>query len=388
MRLLPFLALCSVLVSCSRTDQKLEKRPTPVRIAPVEMLKPQTGERYSASLLPERQVTLAFKVNGFVESIRQSRGRNIDIGDIAPQGAVLARVRLKDYELQVDQATGQLNQARQSEQTAKAQLAQAEAAAAKAALDFERATALLADKAMTKSEYDSAKAQFDSTRAQVEAARSQVQAYTAMIGTTQATLGTANLGLHDTALVAPFSAALVQRSVEIGSLVAPGAAAFTLADISSVKAAFGVPDLVLAGLKLGNKLNIFVEAMPDRRFEGTITNIAAVADASTRLFQVQISIPNPQTTLRPGMIATLALATPAKGEAEPVVPLSAIVRPKENQTGFAVVVVEGKQARRRQVVLGATYGDRIAVNGLLPGDRVVTSGAPLIADGEAVEVIL
>jgi len=393
MKQLSFAALSMLLISCNRPVPRLEKSPTPVHLTAVEMFTPKSGERYSASLLPDRQVTLAFKVNGFVESIYQIRGadgrvRSIDIGDAVQQGTVLARVRVKDYQLQVDQATGQLNQARESQQTAKAQLAQAEASAAKAVLDFERASALFADKALTKSDYDSAKAQLDSTRAQVDAARTQVQAYAAAFQTTQAGLGTANLGLQDTSLVAPFSAAVVQRTMEIGSLAAAGSAAFTLADLSSVKASFGVPDVVVVNLKTGGRLNIFAEALPNQQFQGTITNIAAVADSSTRLFQVQVTIPNPQKILKPGMIASLELGTPAGAEALPVVPLSAIVRPKQGESGFAVIVVEGRQARRKLVTLGATYGDRVAVAGVKPGDRVISTGAALVAEGETVEVIL
>jgi multidrug efflux system membrane fusion protein len=176
--------------------------------------------------------------------------------------------------------------------------------------------------------------------------------------------------------------------VEVGSLAAPGAAAFTVANLSSVKASFGVPDVIVVNLKTGGRLDIATEALPDRQFTGTITHIAAVADASTRLFQVQVTIPNPERLLRPGMIASLSLAGAPKGTPQPVVPLSAIVRPKDGESGFAVIVVEGKQAKRKLVTLGETFGDRIAVGGLKPGDRVITSGAPLIADGEAVEVVL
>jgi len=114
----------------------------------------------------------------------------------------------------------------------------------------------------------------------------------------------------------------------------------------------------------------------------------AVADSSTRLFQVQVTIPNPQRILKPGMIASLELGTPAGAEALSVVPLSAIVRPKQGESGFAVIVVEGRQARRKLVTLGATYGDRVAVAGVKPGDRVISTGAALVAEGETVEVIL
>ncbi len=392
MKPLSCFSLLLLLTACNRHAARADKSPTPVHVAEVALLKPVTEARYSASLMPDRQVTLSFKVNGFVESIRQVRGadgrlRNLDIGDTVPQGAELARVRMKDYQFQVDQVSSQLNQARQNEQTARAQLVEAEAAALRAAQDFERAGALYADRALTKTDYDTAKAQLDSTRAKVDAARSQIQAATAAIQASQATLGTASLGLHDTSLIAPFSGVVVQRLVETGALVAPGTAVFTLVDIRAVRASFGVPDTVLVTLKSGAKVDLFAEALPDRRFAGVVTSIAAVADASTRLFQVQVTIPNADGMLRPGMIATLSLGSAVKSEPVPVVPVSAVVRAKDSAQEFAVVLVDGKQARRQPVKLFGNYGDQVAVEGLKPGDRVISSGAALISEGEQVEVI-
>ena len=392
MKTLACFSLIVFLAACNRHAAEIDHAPTPVHVAEVALLKPMTEARYSASLMPDRQVTLSFKVNGFVESIRQVRGadgrvRGVDMGDIVPQGAELARVRVKDYQFQVDQVSGQLSQARQNEQTARAQLAEAEAASTRASQDFARASALYADKALTKTDYDTSKAQFDSTRAKVDAARSQIQAATAAVQASQATLGTATLGLHDTSLIAPFTGVLVQRSIEVGSLVAPGSAAFALVDIRAVRASFGVPDTVVVNLKPGAKLSLFAEALPDRRFSGVVTSISAVADSSTRLFQVQVTIPNSDAMLRPGMIATLGLGSAASTEPVSVVPVSAVVRAKESAQEFAVVLVEGKQARRQHVKLCGNYGDQVAVEGLKPGDRVVSSGAALISEGEQVEVI-
>jgi multidrug efflux pump subunit AcrA (membrane-fusion protein) len=113
-----------------------------------------------------------------------------------------------------------------------------------------------------------------------------------------------------------------------------------------------------------------------------------VADRSTRLFQVQLTVPNPKALLKPGMIATLSLGELAKVEPVLVVPLSAVVRPHEGSSGFAVMVVEGGKALRRAVTLGNTYGDRVALlQGVKLGERVVISGATLIAEGDSVEVI-
>ena len=260
-----------------------------------------------------------------------------------------------------------LKQAAQSGQTAQAQLKQAEAAASKAEQDYERADALFKEKSLTKSDYDAAKANRDSTRAQVEAARSQVQASTGALDSAQAAVGTATLGLHDTSLAAPFTGAIVQKSVEIGSLAGPGMVAFVLADISSVKATFGVPDILVPHLKSGSRLSVYTEVFPNRQFRGYVSAIAAAADSSTRAFQVEVTIPNERDLLRPGMIASLDVGEPTKPQAVAVAPLNAIVRASHGSSHFAVVVVKDGIARRTPVTLGQTYGDQIAITGVPPG---------------------
>lgn len=380
------------LAGCSHETPRMEKPPTPVRIALVESYTPQAGERYSASLLPYRQVNIGFRVAGYVQAIHQVKGadgrmRHLEIGDLVAAGTVLAQLRERDYDLQVGQATGQLTAAQNSEMTARAQLLQAEAAAAKASLDYERARTLFDAKALTKPDLDAAKAQFDATRAQVEAARSQIEAAGGQLRAANATLGTASLARADTQITAPFTGAVVQRSVEVGSLVASGAPAFVLADVSSVKASFGVPDISVIRLKPGVRLRMKTEAMPGRDFSGVVSAVAAVADPNTRLFQAELTIPNRSMLLRPGMIGSVILGGLTRTEPALVVPLGAVVRGKGSSYGFAVVTLQGNKAHIRPVTLGRTYGDRIAVTGLTEGEQVVTTGASMLAEGDRVEVI-
>jgi len=381
------------LASCGRETRKAEKTATPVRVVAVENFTPRAGERYSASVEPARQVNLAFRVNGFVQYLHQIRAadgnmRSLEPGDMVTAGTVLARLRQEDYDIQLRQAQSQLDADRERVKSARAQLAQAQAAGARAEADFTRAKALIESRSLTQPDFDAAKAQYDSTRAQVEAARAQLEAAAAGLRAADAALASARLALQDTSLAAPFSAAVVQRNIELGALVGPSLNAISLADLSSVKATFGVPDLVAVNLRHGATLSIFAEALPDREFRGVVTSVAAVADRNTRLFQVQLTLPNPRAALKPGMIATLSLGSPAKAEPVPVVPLSAVVRPPEGATGFAVMVVEGNQAHRRAVTVGNTYGDRIAVvHGVKLGERVVASGATFTAEGDTVEVI-
>src|SRR5262249_21335525 len=129
-----------------------------------DLYAPQGGRRYSASIVPYRQVSLAFRSGGYVDWLLQVRGadgrmRNIGAGDVVKQGAVLARGRQKDYDLRLAQRPGQVDEAQKPEPAARAQLAAAQAAAAKASQDFERANTLFGVQSITKPEFDPARAQ-------------------------------------------------------------------------------------------------------------------------------------------------------------------------------------------------------------------------------------
>ncbi|HXE12439.1 MAG TPA: efflux RND transporter periplasmic adaptor subunit [Bryobacteraceae bacterium] len=389
-----FACLFSVvwLVSCSRQPAAPEKEATPVRLTAVTRYAAGEGQVYSASILPNRQVTLAFRTSGFVESIHQVRGadgrmRSVDIGDVVPLGTTLAQVRTKDYQLQVSQIQGQVTQAQEAEQAARAQLAQAEAAAVKAQQDFDRADALFKKTSLTKSDYDAARANRDATQAQVNAARAQAQGSAGTLNAAQSALGTANLGLSDTSLAAPFTGAVLQRSIDVGTLAGPGVPAFVIADISSVKAAIAVPDIAVTHLRKGSPIAIYAEPFPGRKFKGFVSAIAAAADSTTRSFQVEVTVPNDHALLRAGMVVSLALTEAPPSEPVNVVPLSAIVRAGPASSQFAVVVVSDGKAQHEPVTLGDTYGDRIAIKGVDAGQMVVISGASFVSDGEAVKVL-
>jgi RND family efflux transporter MFP subunit len=164
--------------------------------------------------------------------------------------------------------------------------------------------------------------------------------------------------------------------------------AYSLADIDTVKAAFGVPDTVVVQLRPGRTISISVEALPGHEFRGTVSSIASVADSETRLFQVEVTIANRGLLLKPGMIASLVLTDARPAPVVPVVPLAAIVRDRTNPADFSVMVVEGNVAKARRVALGSTFGDLLAVtSGLKAGEMVIRAGGTMVNDGETVEVI-
>lgn len=412
-------ALIALTIGCKT---KAEEKPVkPVKVKTVETHSGTSSVRYSSSIRPSSQVEVAFKVGGYVESIKSApEGRHIQAGDVVSKGAVLAQLRQSDYAAKVNEARSQQGEARSTVdtnnaqlkeaitavETSRAQLRDSEAALERARLDFERAEALFATQSITKPDYDVAKERFQVNKAKFEAAKAQLAVAEAKVNTArfqigvaesrvktmEATVYTASIPLGDAQLRAPLSAVVIERKVEIGQLVSTGTPAFVLADLSSVKAAFGVPDLALHNFKLGDTLTMTTEAVPGTEFTGHISRISPAADQSSRVFDVEVTIPNPQALLKPGMIASMAVNEVAGATEVPVVPLTSITRSKADANAYAVLVIQedsGKHiARLRNVTLGESYGNAVGISsGVKPGEIVITTGVTQVADGEEVRVM-
>ncbi|MGA3225517.1 MAG: efflux RND transporter periplasmic adaptor subunit [Acidobacteriaceae bacterium] len=355
-------------VTACKQQNAAETLPLPVHTALVQPVAMGNGAKYSASIVPYAQVTLAFQSSGYVDSIRQVKSpsggmRNIDQGDWVQKGTVLAVVRQQDYLDRVQQA--------------KAQLARAQADNDKAKLTWERVSALYASQSATKPDYDSAQAQLASTTASVSGAQAQ--------------LSEANVALAYCSLRAPFSGWIVSRNVDLGTLVGPATNGFTLADTESVKAVFGVPDISMNRVKLGQHLSILTDAFP-QAFAGRVSAISPAADPKSRVFSVEVTIPNPHDRLKSGMIASLALEGSQLPQSVLAIPLSAVVRNPGSANGFAVLIAEGggetETARLRAIELGEIYGNMIAAkSGLNPGESVITTGAGIVKNGDRVRII-
>ena len=411
-------ALIALTIGCKTRAQ--EKTVKPVKVKSVETHTGANVVRYSASIRPSSQVEIAFKVGGYVEAIKSVEGRHVQAGDIVMKGAVLAQLRQSDYAARVNEANSQTGEARSAietnnaqlkeaitaVETSRAQLKDSEASFERAKLDFERAEALFATQSITKPDFDAARERLQVTKAKFEAARAQLAVAEAKVNTAkyqigasesrlktmEATVYTASIPLGDAQLRAPLSAVVIERKIEVGQLVSTGTPAFVLADLSSVKAAFGVPDLALQNFKLGDTLTMTTDAVPGTEFTGHISRISAAADSSSRVFDVEVTIPNADGLLKPGMIASMTVNETGATKEFPVVPLTAVTRSKDDPNRYAVMVVEevsGKHvARLRTVTLGESYGNSVAVNsGVQPGEIVITTGVSQVADGEEVHVM-
>lgn len=409
---------------CEQSVKK-EQAPKPVKVKEVETYTSQKGSRYSASIRPNTEVVAGFKVGGYVETVSSlidvnGTRRSLQAGDIVRRGQVLAQLRRSDYQAKVNQAEAQKGEVQKNVNTTKAQLNEVESSIAinksqlteaetnlrQAKTDFTRAQNLYNVQSLTKKDFDSAKTNLEMAEMRVNTARaslkatqekvktmnSQIEQVQARVKTADVTIAETKIPLQDTTLRSPISAVVLERKIEAGALVAPNAPAFVLADTTSVKAVFGVPDIELQTLRLGQELSLTTDALSGHEFSGHVSRISPSADQNSRVFEVEVTIPSPHGLLKPGMIASLELMSENTGDDNVVVPLSAVVQSKDDPNRYAIFVtqeIEGVQfARSRVVVLGETFGNTVAVSeGLQKGERIIVSGATFLADGDKVQII-
>ncbi len=361
-----FALMVASVVAC-RQEAPYQKPLTPVHVQAATSYAEAAGIRYSGTVEPNLRVDVAFKVGGYVEGLLQvgagGPSRSVQEGDQVTRGAVLATIRDTDYADKRNQALSQLRQAEVSRDYATE--------------ESERADRLFAATSVTKVDRDGAKTKLDVARAQVDGARALVQE--------------ADHALADIALKAPIDGVVMKRLVEVGSLVGPGTPGFVLADTRLVKVLFGAPDVVVNKLKIGTPQTVTTAALPDGELRGTITRVSPLADPRSRVFDVEVTIPNFDGRLKVGMVVALQVAQGAPVSAPVVVPLTAIIRAHDKPNEYAVMIVEergGQQiARLRNVQLGQAFGNSIAVTaGLRTGERVIVTGVTLLTDGEQVSV--
>jgi len=306
-----------------------------------------------------------FRSSGYVTNVRQVRGgdgrvRDIGAGDYVGKHLTLAHIRREDLQNQVAQAQALADQA--------------VAQHTKADQDLKRAKALYSTQSLTKPDYEQSQAAFDATRAAMVNAKAAVRQSELILG--------------DADLKAPFSGYILSRNIDQGSFVSPATTAFTIADIDRVKVTFGAPDYVLNRVRLGQELPIQTrnDSSP---LKGQVTSIAPAADARNRVFAIEVTVSNRDRHLKPGMIATVSLGEIPHSSV--TVPLSAIVPFPSDPDQFAVMVAQQREgalvANLRKVQLGTTHDSSVAVEGVLPGERIVSVGAQLLTDGDRIQVI-
>lgn len=349
----PLMALLgiSALTACGSGAE-----PEPAaRVAVTEIVQPSTvnsSDRFPALLRAENRGRLGFELAGQVARV------NVDVGDRFRRGQLLA--------------TLQASQQQFGAQAASADLAQAQALAREAELDFARKSALEGTGAVSQSEVDNARRVRDETAARVKALTAQA--------------GRARDTLRDTGLYAPYDGLVTGRLVQPSEVVGAGQPVLEVSGMDAgLEAVITVPARQRGAFTIGQRVGFAPDNGPRNApaLQGVVQQINAAA-GSNGLFEIILSIPNAgRSNLAPGSRGEVVLLS--QGEAGIRLSLAAI-RMGENRRG-SVLVVDPKtnEVAERKVTLGqVSDGGVIVTGGLKPGETVVVKGARLLRPGETV----
>ncbi len=216
-----------------------------------------------------------------------------------------------------------------------------------------------------------------------EVARANVTAAEAQVADTRARLQTAQKQLGDAVLRSPIGGIVAVKSANVGDVVSPGTALFTIIDPSSMRLEASVPSEALASLRVGAPVQFTVRGY-ETPFEGRIDRISPQADPTTRQVPIFVSVPNAGGRLVSGLFAEgRVINESAEGL---VVPLNAV-----NTTANPpwVLRVTGGKTEKVTVTLGLrdVRTERVQIlSGLNEGDVILIGAAQGITPGTAVTV--
>lgn len=296
------------------------------------------------NLRASQQASLSAEVGGLVTALRFHSGEKVRAG----------------------QTLVELNPA-----PLKAQLAQYEAQLALAQTNLKRDEAQLKIQAISQ-------AVVDTDQATVKQAQAQVAAQKALIA--------------QKTIAAPFAGVLGIRQVNLGQYLAPGTGVVTLQKLDPMEVDFTVPQNQIDLIRLGMHVEVSTSAVPDKTFTGTVTAVEPQLNTETRNMTVRARIPNPRGDLLPGVFATVRVSD---GQTHDYItlPNAAVAYNPYGATVFVITEAKDKdgkpllEAQQRFVTTGPTRGDQVAIlEGLKPGDTVVTSGQLKLRNGVPVKI--
>ena len=293
---------------------------------------------------------------------------SVRLGDRVSRGQRIAKI--EDFELQE-----QVKQQEAALEVSRATIRQREADLQLAETNAERSRNLFARQLLPKQTLDDTEARYQSAVAQLDLARAQNNQSTAR-------LDELRINLQNTVIVSPVDGFVARRAADPGAFVGQNAPVVDVVDIGRVRLVANIVEKDLDQLQTGDDTRVEVDAFPGEIFTGRIARVAPVLDPATRTASIEIEIPNPGYRLKPGMYARVTVTTDQRKDAL-VVPTNAVVDTGGRRGVF--LAAENNSVSFRPVTVGVEEDTQIEiVDGLSEGDRVVTTGAAGLRDGDRV----
>jgi RND family efflux transporter MFP subunit len=317
---------------------------------------------------------LSSKVMAYVREV------SVQVGDRVREGQLLVTLDAQDLESNVRRA-----QAADAEVASAIPEADNGVAGAKANLDlaqstFKRMEELASRKSISNQEFDEASARLKSAQANWEMARAKRTQLDSKRAQVQQEIRAASIIRDYTRIAAPFSGVVTAKTVEPGTLAAPGAPLLTVEREGTYRLEANVDESRLAFVKPGQTVEVDLDSL-DRRLTAHVSEIVPSVDAASRAYIVKIDLPV-VPNLRSGVFGRAGFAMGARKVL--AIPPAAVVERGQLQSVF---VMEDGMVRTRLVTIGERGQSAVEVlSGLSEGEKLVSPVPAGLTDGARVEV--
>lgn len=342
--LAPLLCGLLALAACKGGDSTNEakggeasKEPDAVAVEVMKVSKRPIAASYSntATLEPRAESQVVAKTSGVALAVLVEEGQQVHAGQ------ALVRLDADRAQLAVAQAAAQMH---------------------KLENNYARAQKLVTQQMISANDVDEIKYNLANARAQYNSAR---------------------LELSYATVVAPISGVVASRDIKPGNFVQINSPILRIVDSGRLEATLNVPEREIAKLKPGQKVELAADALPGKRFVGTVDRVSPVVDTGTGTFRVVTAFAG-DDDLQAGMFSRLSINYDQRAAAL-VVPRGALL---EDGGEPAVYVIRGNKALRTNLKLGYDDAGWIEVReGLKEGDAVVVAGKAALREGSAVQVL-
>jgi HlyD family secretion protein len=422
------LAGCLLTIAgCGNSKAEAESSPGAAQAAQAATVNVATAEtgnlgrsrQYTGTTQPFRLVSVRSQVEGQLLDLQ------VNVGDTVTQGQVLAQVdaavlqaSVAEAQAEVAARQAEVAQARAEVNDAQAQVASAQVELQQAQSDSQRSQSLFQAGAIPEQQAEEARNQVaiaaQALRSAQEQVRTQQQAVAAVQGRVEAqravVAGEQQRQSFST-LTSSINGSVLERLTEPGNLVQPGTELLRLGDFSQVKVEVQISELELGNLRLGQPVQVSLDAFPNQSILGRVTRISPAADPVARLVPIEVTIPNPDGRLGSGLLARVTL-TASSSRLRIVIPETALKVDQEKRQGQqppqgqqpqasgnageagrqsrgTVYVIAGSddapQVTAREVTLGDRNDGQVEVlTGLQAGDRFVTLSSKALKNGDIV----
>ena len=379
MRFLAPLLVSAVLWTGCGGSESHPKAASPALAVPVQTVtvrsQPWPDVYEATGTVRARTATvLSSKVMAYVRQVA------FQVGDRVREGQLLVTLESQDLEANVRRAEAAGAEVRSSIPEAESGIAGAKANLDLAESTFRRMEDLASKKSISNQEFDEASARLKSALAAYEMSRAKRSQLDSKLAQAEQEINAVRIMRDYTKIAAPFAGVVTAKSVEPGNLAAPGAPLLTVEREGGYRLEAAVEESKLPFVKVGQTVEIELEAL-NRRLTAHVSEIVPAVDAASRAYIVKIDLPE-VANLRSGMFGRAWF--PMGSRSVVAIPKAALVERGQLES---VLVIEDGLAHTRIVTTGKRGQDAIEVlSGLSEGENVISPASAGLADGARVEI--